>query len=164
MNPPEPKMTRRDWFRLRKTIDESASLGSNASPLREDVRNPSASNPDLGSASTMQPIAHPPNHDGMDLAKLPPMREAQLALDEVLALLADIEMHGTEVQLLQRDRSTASRRESTSSEMAFQLAKQGITSGSIVRLQLRYSWQGSLWIDTLEARDASFRLVRIEHR
>ena len=162
MNPSEPKMNRRDWFRLRKSSDESTSLESK--PDQEEFRKPLQSNPDLGSSSSLQPIAHPPNHDGMDLAKLPPMREAQLSLDEVLALLADIETHGKEVQLLQRERTSASKRESMSSTMAMELVRQGITSGSIARLQIRYSWQGSLWIDTLEARSPSFRLVRIEHR
>ena len=162
MNPSEPKMNRRDWFRLRKSSDESTSQESG--PEQEEFRKPLESNPDLGSSSFMQPIAHPPNHDGMDLAKLPPMREAQLSLDEVLALLVDIETHGTEVQLLQRERTSATKRESMSSTMAIELARQGITSGSIARLQIRYSWQGSHWIDTVESRSPCFRLVRIEHR
>lgn len=162
MDPSEPKMNRRDWFRLRTSSDGSTSLESK--PEQKEFRKPLESNPDLGSSSFMQPIAHPPNHDGMDLAKLPPVREAQLSLDEVLALLVDIEMHGTEVQLLHRERTAAPKRESMSSTMAIELARQGITSGSIARLQIRYSWQGSHWIDTLEARSPCFRLVRIEHR
>lgn len=162
MSRSEPKMNRRDWFRLRKPIGE-AHLQESGSE-QDSFRKLLESNPDLGATSTMQPIALPPNHDGMDLAKLPPMREAQLSLDDVLALLNDIENHGTEIQLLQRERSRVPKKEPDDPTIAIELARRGFMNGSIARLQIRYLWQNAFWIDTLETTSNCFRLVRIEHR
>ncbi len=162
MSQSEEKMNRRDWFRLRGanggTLQQQDATGPDE--LHESLR----SIPDLGASSSMQPIALPPNHDGMDLAKLPPMREAQLRLDEVLDLLNDIETHATEIQLLQRERSLVSNRVHDNPKKGIELARQALTNASITRLQIRYSWQNALWIDTLEAASMGFRLVRIEHR
>ena len=162
MSPSEEKMNRRDWFRLKgangETLQQEGTSGRDES--HESLR----SNPDLGASSSMQPIALPPNHDGMDLAKLPSMREAQLRLDEVLELLNDIETHATEIQLLQRERSLVSNRVHDNPKKGMELARQALTNASVTRLQIRYSWQNALWIDTLETTSMGFRLVRIEHR
>ncbi len=162
MSPTEEIMNRRDWFRLRganrKTLQSEDTSGQNESHASL------SSNPDLGATSSMQPIALPPNHDGMDLAKLPPMREAQLRLDEVLELLNDIETHATEIQLLQREQSLVSNRVHNNPKEGIERAMQALSHASIARLQIRYSWQDALWIDTLETTSNGFRLVRIEHR
>ena len=162
MSPTEEIMNRRDWFRLRransKTLQSEDTSGQNES--HASLR----STPDLGTTSSMQPIALPPNHDGMDLAKLPLMREALLRLDEVLELLNDIETHATEIQLLQRDQSLVSNSVHNNPKEGIELARQSLSNASIARFQIRYSWRNAFWIDTLETVSNGFRLVRIEHR
>ena len=44
-----------------------------------------------------------------------------------------------------------------------ELAHDAILDGSVGKIQIRYRWQDSLWIDTLERKDDVFRLVRIVH-
>lgn len=162
MNPSQALMNRRDWFRLGKPR-------SVASPQEVDgpanvSQSPTESKPDLGTSTELQPIALPPNHDGMDLAALPAMREARLSTDEVLALLTDIETYATDVQLMQRAQHPGARAQPSGSAMAIELARQAITTGRISRLQVRYAWNAASWIDTLETVPNGFRLVRIEHR
>lgn len=141
-----PKLSRRDWFRLRRAKPAiGASVGEQARGLK--------------------PIAHPENHDGMDLSQLPPMREAVLTPGDVEQLFADIEQLASDVLLMQRStraaRAVASRAE-TSERLG--AAKRGLLSGELPRLQLRYQWQDTAWIDTLETRPDGFRLIRIAHR
>jgi hypothetical protein len=150
-----PKLSRRDWFRLRpataKQQSDSASRPSEVSIGQE--------------ARGLQPIAHPENHDGLDLSQLPPMREAVLTAEDVRQLFADIETLATDVLLMQRTsrtaNATASRVHTSESLIA---AKGALLSGGIRRLQLRYRWQDTAWIDTLEAHPDGFRLVRIAHQ
>jgi hypothetical protein len=118
------KMSRRDWFRLVPRRSESETLEGDAPS--EAVRAAAS----MGASSRgLQSIPHPENHDGMDLAELPPMSEAFLSNEQVQQLFADIETLATDILLM----------------------------------QIRYRWQSSHWIDTLERRDAGIRLVRITH-
>jgi len=113
----------------------------------------------------MQPIEQPVNHDGLDLSQLPPMREATLSQDELRQLFNDIEALADEVLLMQRNRPAA-RATAAVAATAAQLhtARDALLAASIARLQIRYKWRGQAWIDTLEARGAQFRLVRIRHQ
>ena len=154
------KMSRRDWFRLVPGRPESETLESNAPS--ETVR---AAAPPMGaSPHALKTIPHPENHDGMDLAKLPPMREALLSEEQVRQLFADIETLATDVLLMQRLAGSARALASLAST-AEQLrnAQQSLLSGTIPRVQIRYHWQAFHWIDTLERHDAGIRLVRIAH-
>ncbi len=142
------KVSRRDWFRLR--VNKSArSLGES------DANGP---------ATGLKPIEHPPNHDGLDLSELPPMREAELSVDDVKSLFADVEQFASDIQLTQQSNN----RSRTSGQIdqdrdRLKIAKEALLSGAVNRLQIRYRWQNALWIDTLEDRPAGYRLVRIRH-
>lgn len=148
-----PKLSRRDWFRLRpataKQQPDSASRSSEVS-IGQDARG-------------LQPIAHPENYDGLDLSQLPPMREAVLTAEDVRQLFADIETFATDVLLMQRTSRTATASRVHTSENLV-AAKRALLGGRIRRLQLRYRWQDTAWIDTLEAHPNGFRVVRIAHQ
>lgn len=140
-----PDMTRRDWFRLRpKPQAPGKRIGQQA--------------PDL------QAIPQPVNHDGMDLSELPPMREAMLAADQIRELFTDIQALATNILLMQRSpraqQATASRA-TTSQQLT--TARDALLNGAVPRVQLRYRWADADWIDTLENRGDTFRLVRITH-
>lgn len=148
----QQKISRRDWFRLRKPEAENSP---------ETHRRTQA----MGTSSAgLEPVPHPVNHDGMDLAELPPMREAMLSTNQVQQLFADIESLASDILLMQRaspaQRATAAR--ATSREQ-LAVAQAALLSGAIPRVQLRYRWQDANWIDTLEQREGRFRLVRIMH-
>jgi hypothetical protein len=150
-----PKMSLRDWFRLRPSDAKQRSKSANQS-----------SENSIGQeARGLEPIAHPENHDGMDLSQLPPMREAVLTADDVLQLFADIEAHGTDVLLMQRASRTANATASrVQSSESLNVAKKALLSGEARRLQIRYRWENASWIDTLETRPDGYRLVRITHQ
>ncbi len=112
----------------------------------------------------LQPIDLPPNHDGMDLAQLPPMREALISFDEADSLFSDLESNATNIQLFQKDAQSKTGQLSGTNKLSLQFARTALLEGRIQRLQIRYSWNGADWIDTLEAKSNCFRLVRIEHR
>lgn len=144
-----PKLSRREWFRLR-VPHQNRLLDDAAQPTRNDV---------------LKPIEHPPNHDGLDLSELPPMREALLTIEQVEELFTDIRNLATDVLLMQRStgaqRATASRAETIEQLV---LAKTSLLSGRVKRVQIRYRWQDSLWIDTLSSQPEGYRLIRIAHR
>jgi hypothetical protein len=153
-------MSRRDWFRL---------LPRGAEP--ETANNTAASEPIHAAAHSMGPaphglqaIPHPQNHDGMNLADLPPMREAFLSEEQVRQLFADIEAFASEVLLMQRLAGSAHATASaTSATEQLRTAQQSLLTGEIARVQIRYRWEDSHWIDTLARRDSDVRLVRIAH-
>ena len=92
------------------------------------------------------------------------MREAILSEEQVRQLFTDIETLASDILLMQRvvgsARATAS---SASTTDQLFTAQQSLFSGAIPRVQIRYHWQASHWIDTMERRDAGIRLVRIAH-
>lgn len=149
MNEPS-KLSRRDWFRLRAP-KVNQFLGSESPTAKNDV---------------LKPIEHPPNHDGLDLAQLPPMREAVLSVAQINTLFSDIGGLATDVQLMQRTRSSAraTAQQATNPEQ-LEFAKTSLLNGAIPRVQIRYRWKGSLWIDTLATQGTGlFKLVRIAHQ
>ena len=112
----------------------------------------------------LQPIAHPENHDGMNLSELPPMREALLSEEQVRQLFSDIKVLASDILLMQRSarsqRATASK---TTTAEQLRAAQETLLSGTVPRVQIRYQWQAANWIDTLERRDNGVRLIRITH-
>ena len=165
----DSKMSRRDWFRLRPRLSESGgteSKGTGSNRIESNATETNkAVNHSMGEVPNgLQAIAHPVNHDGMDLSELPPMREALLSEEQVRQLFSDIESLASDVLLMQRSarsqRATASR--ATTAEQ-LRTARDTLLSGSVPRIQIRYHWQEANWIDTLERRDNGVRLVRITH-
>lgn len=144
--------TRRDWFRLRRP-HQNRLLGQ----------------PDAAASSTrptaLKPVDLPPNHDGMDMSQLPPMREALLSADQVHDLMVDVKQLGTDIQLMQRqagaNRATVS---DADTPERLDLAGTALLSGRVPRLQVRYRWQDTLWIDTLTTQPDGYALIRIAHR
>ncbi len=153
------KITRRDWFRLRGQ-HQNRMLAPTESGVNEFEVNESGVKQDV-----LSPVAPPVNHDGLDLSELPPMREAILEIQQINALFADIAQLGTDIQLMQRSvaslRATASRAKSVD-DLA--MAKDALLTGRTPRVQIRYRWQGVLWIDTLTHQPDGYRIVRIVHQ
>ena len=150
--PDSNPMSRRDWFRLR--------------PQRSKSDDSNCDNHFVGEKSRgLQPIDQPVNHGEMDLSELPPMREAILSYEDVRQLFSDIESLGSDILLMQK--SPRSRHASASKATAaeqLRAAQETLLTGSIPRVQIRYRWKDSNWIDTLENREDSVRLIRIAHR
>jgi hypothetical protein len=154
------KMSRRDWFRLvpRRTESETLEGAAPSETARAAVTSMGTS------PHGLQTIPHPENHDGMDLAKLPPMREALLTEEQIRQLFADIETLATDVLLMQRLAGSARALASTvSTAELLRTALESLLSGATPRLQIRYHWQAFHWIDTLQRHDAGIRLIRIAH-
>ena len=145
------KLSRRDWFRLRHSKPKP--------PIEK--REAFVGQTAIG----LTPVEHPENHDGMDLSELPPMRESILTAEQVNDLFSDIAELAVDVMVMRRSRATshasASRAESSKS---LTIAKRSLLSGELPRVQIRYRWQDSLWIDTVESRPDGYRIIRIAHR
>lgn len=154
------RMSRRDWFRLlpRGAESETATSAAASEPVHAAAHS-------MGPASHgLQAIPHPQNHDGMNLAELPPMREGFLSEEQVRQLFADIEAFASEVLLMQRLTGSAiATVSSNSATEQLRTAQQSLLTGAIARVQIRYRWDDRHWIDTLERRDSDVRLVRIAH-
>ena len=153
------RVSRRAWFRLRPP-----------EPIREPQQTPEPLPSGERAAAVGQTavglseVAHPPNHDGMDLSELPPMREALLSAEQVSELFSDIEQLGTDILLMQRSsREARANVANTDTSRNLQIAKTAILSGTIARIQIRYRWQDTLWIDTLESKPEGYRIIRIAH-
>lgn len=153
-------LSRRDWFRLRiphqnQTLSEPADVVGDDDP-----------NCDSAKIATdgLTPIAQPPNHDGLDLSELPPMREATLSDEQVAALFSDIKQLGTDVLLMQRSTGTQLANASKAdTDAKLDLAQAALLTGSVQRVQIRYRWRDSLWIDTLKIQSDGYHIVRIAH-
>jgi hypothetical protein len=141
-------MSRRDWFRLRLP-QQSQRLG--------------AAETETSASPGLRAIEKPPNHDGMNLDDLPPLREASLSRAEVAALFDDIQSQASDVQLMQR-RGASKTRADVNAQATLAAAKEAFLGGNVKRLQIRYRWQDALWIDTLEQQGSATRLVRISHQ
>ena len=98
------------------------------------------------------------------MALLPPVREALLSASQIEALFADIAILATNVVLMQRmngsPRATAT---SVSANEQLSAAQTAFLEGNVQRVQIRYRWEETAWIDTLERKANEFRLVRIAH-
>jgi hypothetical protein len=147
------QLTRREWFRLRPR------------PTRIAAESRSEKHSMGQSQESLQPIPQPVNHDGLDLSELPPMREAKLSAEEIRQLFADIEELGANIMLMRRtSQSPRAAAAPASSSADLNAARDALITGQVSRLQIRYRWQDADWIDTLEAREEEFRLVRIAHQ
>ncbi len=138
-------ISRRDWFRIRPD-NRKPLLGSQTGKPDEP---------------SLSPIAHPPNHDGMDLSQLPPLREARLSEAQIELLFSDLETHAKDIQLFQRSKLNSRGVPNPTPSLAS--AKDAILSAKVNKLQIRYRWSDSLWIDTIETLDNGFRLIRVAH-
>ena len=87
--------------------------------------------------------------------ELPPIREAFLTPRSLDALFADLAQYTRNVRLTMSAKSTT--------PVALATAHEQLASGQITKLQIRYEWEQTSWIDTLERRGSGFRLVRIQH-
>lgn len=158
-------ISRRDWFRLR--LSPSASSPSDSALDDSDEGSgarSTPSNPTPLAPTPLAPVPEPPNHDGMDLSQLPPMREALLEASQLDELASDIQTYGQQIQLLHRGLADSKPNQTpmpSSEQISWAISC--LQSGQIQRLQIRYRWNSALWIDTLENRSGSFRLVRIQH-
>lgn len=141
------KLTRRDWFRLKKPQRVAEALGNESSD-----------------SCSLRSIADPTNHGAMDLSQLPPMVEAVLSSGQLELLFSDIGELGENVVLMQKTQgSLQMTRNNAETRNKLTLAKDALMSGTIQRVQIRYHWQSAYWIDTLEKKESGFRLVRIAH-
>ena len=153
------KMSRREWFRLRLPEPEAEPQSTPPPPSAKECSTAIGQ-----SAVGLSDVVHPPNHDGMDLSELPPMREALLSAEQVEQLFSDIDQLGADILLMQRS-SRAGRANVSSADTTrnLQIAKTSLLSGTISRIQIRYRWQDTLWIDTLESKPEGYRIIRIAH-
>ncbi len=163
----DKQFSRRDWFRLgtkapsTRKLDQSnnRSLGHNTETGNHQ--------PDPGLPETSRQLTEiqlPPNHDGMDLNQLPPMREALLDIEQIASLFSDIAECASDIQLMQR--KTGQGRAvgaNVSTNRQLQVAKSALLEGQVPRIQIRYRWQNALWIDTLTRKERQFQLIRIRH-
>ena len=143
-----PPVSRRDWFRLKPPTPKPPtpnhdSLGREASTDLQDVPTPDHS--------------HEPT-----LTDLPPIHEAILGSEQLQELFADIEHHGSNIQLMVRGASRSSAKSSASSVDALRSACKQLLAGTAVKLQIRYAWQQANWIDTIENKSGQYRLVRMQ--
>lgn len=164
----DKQFSRRDWFRLRtKATSTSSDLAQSDKHFlgHETATGNHRSDPGLPETSRqLTEIELPPNHDGMDLNQLPPMREALLGIEQIAALFSDIAEFAAEIQLMQR--KTGQGRAvgaNVSTSRQLQAAKSALLEGQVPRIQIRYRWQNALWIDTLTRKERQFQLVRIRH-
>ncbi len=144
MNSQFTDISRRDWFRLRKpsfNTDRPFNLGEH-------------------DQTGLQPIEEPVNHGQVNLASLPPMHEATLNKEDVSSLFADIGKHALHITLIAR--RTSGDKNDQSGQLA--AACEQLLHGSVSRVQIRYEWENTKWIDTLERKPDGFRLVRIQHK
>lgn len=121
-------------------------------------------------------VPAPPNYHGMDLSELPPMSEAVLDGNQLNSLIQDIRLLASDITLMKQDPLAArsqDKQDGTSDGKSFSQAEVAnlletagtwLQSGQIQRLQIRYVWENSRWIDTLERKPEGFRLVRICHQ
>lgn len=137
--------SRRDWFRLRLP-NQDRWLG---------VSTPEDDNRPAG----LQVLELPPNHDGMDLEDLPPLREALLTAEQVASLFDDIEACASDICLFQRRNQ-----DTETNATKLDLVREPFLRHDVKKLQIRYQWRGSRWIDTLEQKGSLTRLVRISHK
>lgn len=163
-------VSRRDWFRLRLRNGETQAVSECRQVDSEiPVLDPSL-NGSYFQKVPLAPMPAPPNHTGLDLSQLPPVSEAILDSQELDSLLDDIGQLTTHVSLKHRglgDRLPPQSQPQAPNELDVQgqleLARNGLKSGVLQRLQIRYTWQDASWIDTLETKSPGYRIVRIRH-
>jgi hypothetical protein len=165
----DKNLSRRDWFRLGSRKPGSsvvaANSGSEASPENRQTNTVAKNLPaDEVPVAGLTRVELPPNHHGMKLADLPPMREAVLQNEQIEELFDDIGQWADDIQLMQRrDSSRRAAAARVSSLVQLQAAKSALLGSELKRVQIRYRWNEALWIDTVAVVENGFRLVRIRH-
>ena len=96
-----------------------------------------------------------------DLA-LPPVHIAEIDHDKLRELFADVEALGERVEIVLKRTSEAHVERVACVSLAEALEQ--LSSGTALGAQLRYSYEGADWWDTLLRTPDGFRLVRIQHR
>lgn len=160
----QKKISRRHWFRLRPSACKPEDNAETALPKAPPA---SGRRQSMGTqAGSMKAIEKPQSYGRVSADELPPMREALLSSAELQQLFSDIAACGTHVMLISRGLTPATANSSDSATAEIQLAKalQKLLDGTVHRIQIRYRWSQSAWIDTLECRPDGYRLVRIAHR
>ena len=94
---------------------------------------------------------------GLNLDDLPPVHQATLVASQVRDLVRDLSREATGIRLSSASESA----ENTPEVLA--AAAEKFLAREIKRLQIRYTWQGKFWIDTLDQTADGIRLVRIAH-
>lgn len=156
----DPQLSRRDWFRLARPNQPTSTNTETraASILGSDTNN-------LSTGSTARPaaelrsVSEPDRYEGTESLELPPLCEADLGPDDVRILIADISRHATDIRLIARTTQNAAADQAELLDSAVDRLLQQ----QLRRLQIRYTWQGQQWIDTLTETGGGIRLVRIGH-
>ncbi len=154
-NSSEPKISRRDWFRLRRGTTAADCLQVDNTADRGQPRQLMAPG---------QPISQPTNYGEIDLAQLPPLREAELDGEQLVQLFEDLREFAHRISVHYRGLSSGVDQGLVDAATQLIAVRTELFSGRLSRVQIRYAWDGAWWIDTLESRDGRFRLVRICHK
>ena len=93
---------------------------------------------------------------------LPPVHVAEIDHDKLRELFADVEALGDRLEIVLKRATDAHVERATSVSLAEALEQ--LSSGTALGAQLRYSYEGADWWDTLLRTPDGFRLVRIQHR
>jgi len=133
----------------------------NPSRVGDTATQPRRLPPKLGATgrARMQPLAKPPNHDGLDMSELPPVHQAELSKEELAALFADVGQCATNIEIIGQRNAPGQ----LDINALLQSLLEKLLRGEVEKTQIRYAWRSIRWIDTIQ-RDANrFRLVRIGH-
>jgi len=93
---------------------------------------------------------------------LPPVHVAEIDHDKLRELFADVEALGEHLEIVLK-RVTEAHVERVP-YVSLAEALEELSSGTALGAQLRYSYKGADWWDTLLRTPDGFRLVRIQHR
>ena len=107
-------------------------------------------------------VEEPENHGSLNRAELPPVREAILGAARVRELFQDIGACATDIRLISRTRAA----DSSDDRDQLETVCNRLLTGAVAKVQIRYTWRGRNWIDTLirNEEDSRIRLVRVAHR
>ncbi len=111
-----------------------------------------------------QPVDDSP--DQLAPLDLPPISEATLDRQDIVALFRDLESFATDIELtqpLRQRRGGSATTPSPATLIGLRDRLLDATASPNTKVQIRYTWQGQRWIDTIERLDSGFRLVRIGH-
>ncbi len=93
---------------------------------------------------------------------LPPLHVAEIDPDKLRELFADLEALGERLEIVLKRAPEAHVERAPCVSLAETLEQ--LLSGTALGAQLRYSYKGADWWDTLLRTPDGFRLVRIQHR
>jgi len=111
-----------------------------------------------------QPVNDSP--DQLAPLDLPPISDATLSRQDVVALFRDLESFATNIELTQPLRQRRAGSQTANAPATLTGLRDRLldpNAPSTVKVQIRYTWQGQRWIDTIERRGPDYRLVRIAH-